>query len=88
MTLWKGGERDHPNEHARPGIVRVGTERLPHNPQQNSKQDPAHRRRYSADAWNCIRGQIDREHRTIALADPRSPRIKPSLAPIGWGLVS
>jgi hypothetical protein len=38
---------------------------------QNSKQ---HDRR-----WDLIRDAIDREHRELALADPRSPRIKPTL---------
>jgi hypothetical protein len=49
-------------------------------PQENSKQ---RRRRYSAEAWSCLRGVIDREHRSLAAADPRSPRIKPTLALIG-----
>jgi hypothetical protein len=43
---------------------------------QNSKP----RRRYSANAWSCLRGVIDREHRALEIADPRSPRIRPTLA--------
>jgi hypothetical protein len=43
-------------------------------------QNPKHRRRYSADAWHCLRDQIDREHRTLAAFDPRSPRVRPTVA--------
>jgi hypothetical protein len=42
------------------------------------------RRRYSAQAWDRLRTEIDREHRVLAAADPRSPRIEPTVAPIGW----
>jgi hypothetical protein len=38
------------------------------------------RRRFSADAWHLLRDQIDREHRGLAASDPRSPRIRPTLA--------
>jgi hypothetical protein len=38
------------------------------------------RRRYSAEAWSCLRGQIDRQHRLLAAAEPSSPRIRPTLA--------
>jgi hypothetical protein len=51
----------------------------PRHDQQNSK----HHRRYSAEAWNCLRGQIDREHRALAAFDPYSPRIQPTLALLG-----
>jgi hypothetical protein len=46
----------------------------------NSHIQDSHRCRYLADAWNCLRGQIDREHHSIAAADPHSPRIRPTLA--------
>jgi hypothetical protein len=41
--------------------------------------DSKQARRYSADAWNCLRGVIDREHRILAASDPCSPRIRPTL---------
>jgi len=47
---------------------------------QHQKQ---RRRRYSAEQWSCLRGVIDREHRSLALVDPRSPRIKPTLGTVG-----
>jgi hypothetical protein len=43
-------------------------------------------RRYSTDAWDRIRDQISREHRLLALVDPRSPRIRPTLAPVQWSV--
>ena len=50
-------------------------ERVPHRALANTNQAL----RYSADAWHCLRGVIDREHRTVAAADPHSPRIRPTL---------
>jgi hypothetical protein len=53
----------------------------------NLSTQPARvRRRYPPYAWHCLRGQIDREHRALAVSDPYLPRIKPTLAPVGWGL--
>lgn len=34
----------------------------------------------SAEAWDRIRDAVRREHRLIAALDPRSPRIRPTLA--------
>jgi hypothetical protein len=38
------------------------------------------RRQRSTEAWHCLRGAIARQHRTVAVSDPHSPRIKPTLA--------
>ena len=45
---------------------------------QHHQDSPRHRS--SAHAWDLVRDAIDREHQSIAAADPRSPRIKPTLA--------
>ena len=45
---------------------------------RQSSQNPK-RRRFSTEAWDSIRDQVNREHRVLAAADPRSPRIKPTL---------
>jgi hypothetical protein len=37
------------------------------------------RRHYSAEAWAMLRAAIDREHRSVGLVDPRSPRVCPTL---------
>ena len=47
----------------------------PRQHRQNSKH-----RRYSTAAWDRIQDAINREHRGLAASDPRSPRIRPSLA--------
>jgi len=41
-------------------------------------------RRLTADQWQLIRDQINREHRSIAALNPRSPRVKPTLGPLVW----
>jgi hypothetical protein len=73
----KGVERSYrKGERARQDFVSDWkAERIPHRASANTKQA----RRYSADAWHCLRGVIDREHRTVATADPHSPRIRPTL---------
>jgi hypothetical protein len=38
------------------------------------------RRRPSAEAWDRMRDAIAREHRLVMAADPRSPRIRPTVA--------
>jgi len=54
-------------------------------PQSNSRRrSPKQPRRLTTEAWARIRDQVNREHRVLAAADPRSPRIKPTLAPMGW----
>jgi hypothetical protein len=49
--------------------------------------EPARRnaaiRRGSADSWNTVRGAIERQHAKLAITDPSSPRIKPTLASLG-----
>jgi hypothetical protein len=53
---------------------------LPHRPASRApRQEPKTRRRYSAEAWACLRGAIVREHERIAAVNPTSPRIRPSL---------
>jgi hypothetical protein len=83
----KAVERDRrSNGHVRQDFVSDWKpEQIPHRASANTNQA----RRYSADAWNCLRGVIDREHRTVAAADPHSPRIRPRKAsiiglPLAW----
>jgi hypothetical protein len=37
-------------------------------------------------AWDRIRREIEVERRMLRLIDPYSVRIRPSVAPVGWGL--
>ena len=41
------------------------------------RHQPKHGRRFS---WDRLRDRIAREHRLIAAADPRSPRVRPTVA--------
>jgi hypothetical protein len=47
---------------------------------QNQQHDRLH------SIWDRINDQIAAEHRELAATDPLSPRIKPSVALVGWGL--
>ena len=49
---------------------------------QNSKQNP-HR---SSIDWDRLRDTSSREHRLITAVDPRSPRVRPSLSLVQWGV--
>jgi hypothetical protein len=49
------------------------------------QQIQSSKRRYSVEAWTRLRDQVDREHRAITHADPRSPRIKPSVGTLTDG---
>jgi hypothetical protein len=42
--------------------------------------------RHRAPAWERVRREIEIERRMLTFADPYSPRIRPSLAPVGRGL--
>jgi hypothetical protein len=41
--------------------------------------------RYSSEQWSRVRGAIEREHRMLAALDPRSPRIRPTVATLPNG---
>jgi hypothetical protein len=53
-----------------------------HAPQDfpHHRHPPKQRRHYSIEQWTRLRDQVDREHRVVAHADPRSPRVRPTLA--------
>jgi hypothetical protein len=36
--------------------------------------------------WDRINDLIAAEHRELAVTNPRSPRIRPSLAPVQWSV--
>jgi hypothetical protein len=49
------------------------------------RHHPQNRRRH-APVWDRIRREIEIERRMLIFTDPYSPRIRPTLAPVGWGL--
>ena len=51
-----------------------------------SQQPKPFRRRYSPEIWAGLRAAIDRQHAGLAKTNPSSPRIRVSLAPVGWVL--
>ena len=54
------------------------------NPSSNSSR--RHRPKQHAIDWDRLRDTISREHRLITAVDPRSPRVRPSLSPVQWGV--
>jgi hypothetical protein len=58
-----------------------GAQRAPTTPRP--PQPKQHRR---AVDWNRIRREIEVERRMLILTDRYSVRLRPSVAPVGWGL--
>jgi hypothetical protein len=50
------------------------------------RQHPTKQYRHRAVAWDRIRREMEIERRMLTITDPYSPRIRPTLAPVGWGL--